>query len=346
MAYEQAALGRRETMRAVALGVFIAFSISVSAVQAEQSPDEKPPIELLAACDQAAAHPFDNMRPAGVPGVPLEKIIPETAISACELAAKAAPNDARIAMQLGRAYYAAKNFDAARTQYVKAYENGSAPAAANLALLYMHGQGGLPKDDVEAVRLSKIAADKGHAQGQNGLGNLFLGGRGGLPKDDFEAVRLFKLSADQGYPPAQNNLARLYQAGRGGLPKDDQEAARLYRMSADQGDAFGQANLGFFYMGGRGGLAKDEREAVRLFKLSADQGNAVGQVALGLAYERGDGGLPKDEREAVRLYKLSADQGNASAQTALARFDRIEKTGPLDRDMRDWLRDRVKGAGK
>ena len=235
---------------------------------------ETPLSELLTACDQAAAHPFDKTRPDGVPGVSLERIVPESAISACELAAEAAPNDARIAMQLGRAYQAAKNFDAARVQYLKAYENGSAQAAANLALHYLNGQGGLAKDDSEAVRLSEIAAGQGNAQGQNGLGYLFQAGRGGLPKDDFEAARLFKLSADQGYPPALNNLGRFYQTGRGGLPKDDHEAVRLYRLAADQSDALGQANLGVAYARGIGGLPRDEHEAVRLFKLSADQGSA------------------------------------------------------------------------
>ena len=70
---------------------------------------DKPLGELLAACDQAAASPFDTTRPAGIPGVSFTIIVPETAVSACEEAATAAPDDARMAMQLGRAYLAAKN---------------------------------------------------------------------------------------------------------------------------------------------------------------------------------------------------------------------------------------------
>ncbi len=297
----------------IAVGFLIGFGSVALA-------DEKPLDQLLADCDQAAASPFDNTRPAGVPGVRLEEIVAESAIKACELAANAAPNDARIAMQLGRAYQAAKNFDAARSQLLKAYQNGSPQAAAGVALLYMNGRDGFPKDDVEAVRLSRLAADRGNVQGQNGLGVLFLEGRGGLPKDEVEAARLFRLSADQGYPPAQNNLGHLYQAGRGGLAKDEREAVRLYKLAADQGNAAAQASLGVSYLFGLGGLPKDEVEAVRLFKLSADQGYALGQASLGRAYERGQGGLAKDEQEAVRLYKLAADQGDAFAQSALARI--------------------------
>ena len=281
--------------------------------------DEKPLAERLAACDQAAANPFDSTRPAGIPGVSFTAIVPGTAISACEEAATAAPDDARIAMQLGRAYLAAKNLDAARTQFFRAYQQGNAQAAANLASLYMNGQG-VPRDDTEALRLSKIAADQGNAQGQNSLGSLLGQGRGG-PKDDMEAARLFKLAADQGFPPAQNNLGQLYQMGRGGLPKDDREAVRLFKLAADQGVASAQAHLGFNYLSGLGGLTKDDREAVRLFKLSADQGNSLGQANLGFAYEHGLGGLAKDEREAARLYKLAADQGNTGARGFLDRIN-------------------------
>jgi len=41
--------------------------------------------------------------------------------------------------------------------------------------------------------------------------------RAGLPKDDREAARLFKLAADQGDAEAQFTLASFYTAGRGGL---------------------------------------------------------------------------------------------------------------------------------
>ena len=295
-----------------AMALMVGFGCSAAAA-------EKPLVELLAACDQVAANPFDATRPVGVPGVSFEAIVPETAISACEEAVTAAPDDARIAMQLGRAYEAAENFDAARIRYVEAYQRGNAQAAANLAFLYMNGRG-VARDDAEAARLSKIAADQENALGQNSLGFLFELGRGG-PKNEIEAARLFRLAADQGFPPAQNNLGRLYQIGGGGLPKDDREAVRLFKLASDQGSATGQANLGLAYLGGLGGLLKDEREAVRLFRLAADQGNSRGQVNLGYAYERALGGLAKDEHEAARLYKLAADQGNAAAQSFLARVN-------------------------
>ena len=47
--------------------------------------------------------------------------------------------------------------------------SGRISAAAN-KILYQDGIGGLPKDDREAVRLFKLAADQGHARGQHNLG--------------------------------------------------------------------------------------------------------------------------------------------------------------------------------
>ena len=45
-----------------------------------------------------------------------------------------------------------------------------------------------------------------------------------MPKDDREAARLYKLAADQGYALAQFSLGVFYENGCGSLPKDDREA--------------------------------------------------------------------------------------------------------------------------
>jgi hypothetical protein len=66
---------------------------------------------------------------------------------------------------------------------------------------------------------------------------MYKGGRGGLAKDEWEAVRLYRLAADQGNANALFNLGVMYKNGRGGLAKDKREAARLYKLAADQGDA-------------------------------------------------------------------------------------------------------------
>jgi TPR repeat protein len=56
-----------------------------------------------------------------------------------------------------------------------------------------------------------------------------------LAKNDQQAARLYKLAAEQGYAPGQYNLGRFYETGRGGLAQNDREAARLYSLAAEQG---------------------------------------------------------------------------------------------------------------
>jgi TPR repeat protein len=72
------------------------------------------------------------------------------------------------------------------------------------------------------------------------LGIFYETGRGGLPKDEREAARLYKLAADEGEPMAQYHLAKYYATGRGGLPKNKQEATRLFRLAASHGVAASQ----------------------------------------------------------------------------------------------------------
>ncbi|MGI8568117.1 MAG: tetratricopeptide repeat protein [Methylocella sp.] len=67
--------------------------------------------------------------------------------------------------------------------------------------------------------------------------------QGGLPKNDEEALRLYKRAAGQGYAGGQTALGFFYETGRDGLPKNKQEAARLYKRAAGQGDAYARSAL-------------------------------------------------------------------------------------------------------
>lgn len=48
------------------------------------------------------------------------------------------------------------------------------------------------------MRLLQLSVAQGNSEAQYTLGELYEEGRAGLAKDDAEAVRLFKLAADQG----------------------------------------------------------------------------------------------------------------------------------------------------
>ncbi len=53
---------------------------------------------------------------------------------------------------------------------------------------------------------------QGNSAAQNGLGYMYLHGQG-TPKDEREALRYLKKAADQGNAEAQFNLGTMYFAG-------------------------------------------------------------------------------------------------------------------------------------
>ena len=61
----------------------------------------------------------------------------------------------------------------------------------------------------------------------------------GMPKDNAEAVKWVRRAAEQGYPQAQVKLGVMYEYGLG-VPKDMDEARKWYRKAADQGHAEAQ----------------------------------------------------------------------------------------------------------
>lgn len=56
----------------------------------------------------------------------------------------------------------------------------------------------------------------------------------GIPKDEVEALKWYRKAAEQGYAPAQNILGVTYTTGHG-VPNDDVEAVKWYRKAAEQG---------------------------------------------------------------------------------------------------------------
>jgi TPR repeat protein len=279
---------------------------------------------VIRACDLAAASPTDPTRPENIVGIRTERIDPKVALPACKAALAVEPENPRLLFETGRILEVGKNDAQARIYYEKAAAFAHAGARNNLAMFYLKGRGGLPKDDTKAAELLKLAADQGLANAQYNLGALYANGRGGLQKNNEQAVHYLKLAADQGEANAQAILGVCYINGVGGLPKDDMEAARLLKLAANQGSSVGQFNLGFFYETGRGGLPKSDEEAARLYKLAAEQGWSGAQYRLALLYEAGRGGLPKNNEEAKRLYKLAAEHGYPNA---LSRLETLNANG-------------------
>jgi TPR repeat protein len=68
------------------------------------------------------------------------------------------------------------------------------------------------------------------------LGCAFETGTHGVEKDEHEAAKWYRLAADQGHAVAQYSLGVCYSNGTG-VVKDEREAVKWYRLAADQGYA-------------------------------------------------------------------------------------------------------------
>jgi TPR repeat protein len=160
----------------------------------------------------------------------------------------------------------------------------------------------------------KEIAYAGNVPAQVQLGVIYLTGDG-VPKDDAEALKWLRRAADQDNAIAERYLAEMYFKGRG-VPADNSEAAKWLRLAAEQGDAESEHNLAMLYTQGLG-VPRNLKEAVNWMRRSAQHNLAAGQQGLGALYENGDG-VPEDDAEAALWYRKAVDQDYVPAMNSLA----------------------------
>ncbi len=271
----------------------------------------------IATCDQAAASPLDQNRPGGVEGVAPDKIVPNIAIPACAAAAKDAPNDARIAFQLGRAYFAAKDYESARAQYTKADELGYALATNNLAVMYLDGLG-VPRDKKLALQFFEKAANGGVATAMVALADQYT--KAEASERDYPKARgWYEKAAALGNSTAMFSLGLLHQTGVDGVPQDYAEARHWYEKAERRGVPGAMVNLGLLYRDGIGG-PQDYTEARRLFEKAAKLGIGKALFNLGVLYAKGLG-VQQDYAVAIANFDkaIKVEPGYAEAYNARAR---------------------------
>jgi TPR repeat protein len=182
---------------------------------------------------------------------------------------------------------------------------------AGLALAQSSAQ---PSAKQKAVANLKEIAYAGDVSAQVQLGVIYLTGDG-VPKDDAEAVKWLRKAADQDNALGERYLAEMYFKGRG-VPADVSEAAKWLRMAAAQDDAQSEYNLAVLYTQGQG-VPRNVKEAANWMRKAASQNLAAGQMGLGALYENGDG-VPFDPIEAAKWYQRAVDQNYAPAMNNLA----------------------------
>ncbi|MEJ0061674.1 MAG: tetratricopeptide repeat protein [Alphaproteobacteria bacterium] len=149
--------------------------------------------------------------------------------------------------------------------------------------LFKTGEG-LSKDNVDAVKLFRVAANLGSMEAQTILGAAYLSGDG-VQKDIPEALKWIQKSAAQGDAKAQHLLGVLYHEGSD-VKKDNVKSLKWIRKAAEQGLPSAQFSLGTMLSKGYG-THRDETSAMEWFHKSANQGYAKAQIMLGIAYHLG-----------------------------------------------------------
>ena len=149
---------------------------------------------------------------------------------------------------LGWEHYLRKNYKEAANWFRLAAENGEASAQQALRDMYDRGCG-VELDHAQAkywgckyAEQCRKPAERGNAGAQFELGLMY-----GRERDDKEAMKWFRLAADQGNAKAQVRLGDIYFHGLG-VEQNDAQAVNWYLMAAKQGDREGRRGLGMLGM--------------------------------------------------------------------------------------------------
>lgn len=112
----------------------------------------------------------------------------------------------------GVAAYEAGEYVQARAKLTPVAQQGDPRAQYLLGYMHEKGQGG-ERNFEAAARWYQQAAEAGHPQSQYRLAVGYLCGVGGLPKDEEKAAAWLRRSAEAGYPKAQKVLAQIEERG-------------------------------------------------------------------------------------------------------------------------------------
>ena len=174
---------------------------------------------------------------------------------------------------------------------------GPGESQIELGRCYLTGTG-VEKNEVEAVKWFRKAADLGNYKGQVLLGVCYFNGLG-VETDETEAIKWFHRAAKQ-----DGFLAEVAKQYLKAIEDGDPEA-QFYLASAFHGMEF---------------CVENDAEAVKWYRKAAEQGNADAQAALGNCYRDGIG-VAKDENEAVIWLNKAVAQGHAGARESLEKID-------------------------
>jgi TPR repeat protein len=194
------------------------------------------------------------------------------------------------------------------------------------------------KDEAEAVKWWRKAAEQGMANAQYNLGVCCANGHG-VAKDNAEAVNWYRKAAEQNDTLAQYNLGFCYYKGVG-VAKNAVQVYKWWLLAGAQGYEDAKEGMTMLeHLLTRAQLAKGQKlagdfnppevpslddqpgeadgQALADLRARAATGNAQAQNELGEALYAGKRGVVKNPVEAVKWYRRAAEQNHAKAQCNL-----------------------------
>ena len=188
---------------------------------------------------------------------------------------------------------------------------------------FQDGQAAFDKGDyLTALKFWLPLANEGNAKAQLQLYSLYIFGDG--PKNDAEALKWLRKAAEHDEPSAQFLLGLNYRWGNG-VPKDVAEGLAWIRKAAHQGHLDAQYELGSIYSYGSE-VPQNDVEARKWYTLAADQGYYPAQMGLVRMYEYGQGG-PQDYIQALKWSTILVANARAEIiqYSAVTNRDRLER---------------------
>jgi TPR repeat protein len=301
-------------------------------------------------CDRLAASDTDTGRPPEAPGVPLDQIDADKAITACNKSIKDNPRVPRFLFNLGRAEiaaaYALPSDDPRRAdRLTEAHADlHDAAAAGYVAALYNLAVFSYidtsDEDRAESDKDLKEAANQGFPPAMYELGLRYEFGLAGMDINNDQAHEWMAKAADSGYTPAMVEVAGLLWKGLGmqNGAANARRAVEWAERAASAGSTKAKRLLGEFYLYGNvrpktgeevdsnstteendpNSVYPDPTQALLWFGRAASENDPIAQYYLADMMEKGEG-LPIAQPEvAARYYRLAAHGGDEDAEIVLA----------------------------
>jgi TPR repeat protein len=256
------------------------------------------------------------------------------------LEAKAQAGDPQSQTLLALAYHSGallKNDEVEALRLLRlAAEKGYMPAEESLGIYYAAGIGMEKPDPQAALKWYTAASQKGSVDATTNIGSMYASGDG-VPKDMTTAIQWFRQAAEAGGGAAAYDLAMIYARGDG-VPRDQQLAALWLTKAANHDFVPALRDLGIRSAYPRDGSTADVPLALQKLKRAAELGDAISQAILGDIFSNGELMKP-DYQQAANYYKMAADQGQRDGEFGLAVRYVTGQGMPLDRaEAQRWFK--------